>query len=59
MRVINIYLNDLAPGVAPINDVTTIESVTVDGEPAIRVTTSGGTVYTTKRSVAQPVIQWD
>ena len=59
MRLIWIFTNDNTPAVSTLNNVTTIEEITVDGEPAIRATVVGGTQYTTKRSAAQPVIQWD
>lgn len=59
MRVLNIYINDLSPGVAPVDNVIKIEETTVDSEPAIKLTTGGGTTYTTKKSVAQPVIMWE
>lgn len=59
MRVINIYIDERSPGVAPVDNVTKIEETTQDSEPAIKLTTSGGTTYTTKKSVAQPVIMWE
>ena len=59
MRVFTIYIDSHAPAIVPTPDVTTIEEITVDGEPAIRLTVSGGTQYTTKKSVALPVILWE
>ena len=59
MRLIWIYTNDNAPTVSTVSNVTTIEEITVDGEPAIRATVVGGTQYTLKRTSAQPVIQWE
>ena len=58
MRLIWIYTDDNTPAVSALNNVVTLEEITVDGESATRATTSGGTVVTIKRSVAQPVIQW-
>lgn len=59
MRLIWIYIDNNAPAVSTVSNVTKIEEVTVDSEPAIKATTSGGSVYTVKKSVAQPVIQWE
>lgn len=59
MRVIWIYTNESAPAVATVDNVTKIEETTVDSEAALKVTTSGGTEYTLKKSSAQPVIQWE
>ena len=59
MRLIWIYTNENTPAVSTLNNVSKLEEITVDGEAAIRATTSGGSVYITKKSVAQPVIQWE
>ena len=59
MRLIWIYVNEQAPAVSTLDNVAKIEDITIDGEPAIKATTTGGTEYSLKRSRAQPVIQWE
>ncbi|MBO7309138.1 MAG: hypothetical protein J6V38_05855 [Kiritimatiellae bacterium] len=44
---------------AVVDNVTTVAEHTIDDEPGIRVTTSGGTTYDLKKSSAQIVIQWE
>lgn len=59
MRIIWIYTDERSPQVAVVEDVTSVAEHTVDSEPGIRVTTSGGTTYDLKKSSAQIVIQWE
>lgn len=59
MRIIWIYTDERSPQVAVVDNVTTVAEHTIDDEPGIRVTTSGGTTYDLKKSSAQIVIQWE
>lgn len=58
MRVIVIYTNDLAPAVTPTDNVVKIEEVTIDNEPAVKVTKADATFWTMKHSTGQIVVQW-
>lgn len=59
MRVIWIYTNNQAPAIATVDNVVTVAEHTIEDEPGIRVTTSGGQTYDLKKSTAQIVIQWE
>lgn len=58
MRVIVIYTNDLAPAVTPTDNVVKIEEITIDDEPAVKVTKADTTFWTMKHSTGQIVVQW-
>ena len=59
MRIVWIYTDERSPQVAVVDDVASIAEHTIDSEPGIRVTTSGGTTYDLKKSSAQIVVQWE